>query len=356
MLRLLVVLLGFGILASHANAGPAAAAVTGISSLTHAVLDAAGARDDIVKVQSGTGNSGSTGGSADDRSKHRVVIFTDDKDRVRSTLSAIKRLGYHKDSYVTDKPNEDWNIKWGAADTGKVDEVLGVIKKELGIGSSRIKRSHEFKADDNDIFVNLRFAKSSKTGGSGRSKHRVVIFTDDKDRVQSTLSAIKRLGYHKDSYITDEPNKDWNIKWGAAGKKQVDEILGVIKKELGIGSSRIKRSHEFEADDNDIFVNLRFAKTSASGRAKHEVVIFTNDKDQVRSLLAAIKRLGYSKDSHIADKPNDDWNIKWGAAKAKTVDEILQVIDTEMGIPPSRVRKSHEFEANDNDIFVNLKF
>jgi hypothetical protein len=232
-----------------------------------------------------------------------------------------------------------------------------MVKDELGLKTSKIERLHQFKPDDTDIFINLRFSKASP---GRRSKHRVVIFTDDKARVAPVLERIKSLGFSKDSYVTDEPNRNWNIKWGAADTQTVNEILGVIKQELDISSSKIKRLHQFEPNDNDIFVNLRFSKSdatpSASGRGKHRVVIFTNDEQQVTELLRIIKDLGYSSESHIAEKPNDDWNIKWGAASAETIDELLQVIDKEMGIPPKRLRKSHEFEAKDNDIFINLKF
>ena len=225
-----------------------------------------------------------------------------------------------------------------------------------------------------DVFASeIQSGKSSEKAKSrspsvaitNRRRHRVVIFTDNKARVAPVLRAVKKLGYGKDSFINDEPNVDWNIKWGSASTRKIDEILGVVTSKLGISPSQIERQNKFEADDTDIFVNLRFSKASSTSSAstastselrRHRVVIFTNDKGQVEPLLSAIKRRGFHTKSHVNDNPNDDWNIKWGSASSRTIDEVLALVDAEMGIPAERLRKSHEFEANDTDIFINLKF
>lgn len=228
-----------------------------------------------------------------------------------------------------------------------------------------------------DVFASqIQSGKSSENAKSRsasqaitkRSRHRVVFFTDNKARVTPVLRAVKKLGYGKESFINDEPNDDWNIKWGSASTRKIDEILGVVTSKLGISPSRIERQNKFEADDTDIFVNLRFSKASSTSSAstssavsasdlgRHRVVIFTNDKGQVEPLLSAIKRRGFHTESHVNDDPNDDWNIKWGSASGGTIDEVLALVDAEMGIPAERLRRSHEFEANDTDIFINLKF
>ena len=268
MSRFLVSLFGLiFLLASQAQAGPSAGAVT----LADAVNNAFASQTPIIKVQTGgsggveVGKGGSTpgtnAGAIRDRSKHRVVIFTDDRSRVVPLLKALKSRGYEKGSYIADKPNRKWNIKWGAANKRHIDEILGVVKSKLDISPSRIERQKKFKPDDTDIFINLRFSKSSSASTastSGLSKHRVVIFTNDKGQVTSLLNAIKSRGFHKDSYITAEPNDDWNIKWGAASSKTIDEVLAVIDAEMGIPANRLRKSREFDATDSDIFVNLKF--------------------------------------------------------------------------------------------------
>lgn len=262
MLRLFAFLFGLiGLLTFQAQAGPAA----GAANLANALSNTLTLQNPIIRVQSGgaslKGKGDSSPGGVAGRGKHRVVIFTDDKARVAPVLSAVKKLGYNKDSYVADKPNKKWNIKWGAASTQNIEEILGVVKRELGISSSKIDQQHKFKADDTDIFINLRFATTSKpstASPSGRGSHRVVIFTNDEDQVRSLLSAIKSGGFHKESYIAEKPNDDWNIKWGAASSGTIDEVLALVDSEMGIPARRIRKSKEFEAGDTDIFLNLKF--------------------------------------------------------------------------------------------------
>lgn len=299
--------------------------------------------------KSSASNSSST--RVRNRADYRLVIFTDDQSRAQAFLRALKARGY-SNAKVRGEPNDDFNIKWGQAKSRMVNEILALADSSLGIRKSRFNKKHIFGADDHDIFVNLPFGSS---GGSDRAKHKVVIFTDDQDRARPLLKKLKRMGYSNTKF-NSPPNSDFNIKWGSATSARVNEIVRAITDTTDIASSRINRKKVFEDDDTDIFINLPFGASGSgsSGRNKHEVIIFTDDESRAEPLVSALKRKGYR--ARARGNPNDNFNIKWGAASTQKIDEIVSLITSTVDVPRSRIKRKHIFEEDDNKIFVNLPF
>jgi hypothetical protein len=89
---------------------------------------------------------------------------------------------------------------------------------------------------------------------AGGAAYRVVVFANDQDLGEKVLGVIKAAGYAKDeSYVTDEPNEDASIKYGAAGS---DDIEAIHKLVSVLYDGDIEESNDFDSDDYDVFINL----------------------------------------------------------------------------------------------------
>jgi hypothetical protein len=86
------------------------------------------------------------------------------------------------------------------------------------------------------------------------AKYRVVIFANDEDLGEKVLGVIKAAGFAEDeSYVTDEPNEDADIKYGAASE---DDISAIHKLVSVLYDGDIEETNDFDSDDYDIFINL----------------------------------------------------------------------------------------------------
>jgi hypothetical protein len=86
------------------------------------------------------------------------------------------------------------------------------------------------------------------------ASYRVVVFANDQDLGERVLGVIKAAGFAKDeSYVSDEPNEDADIKYGAASE---DDISAIRKLVSVLYDGEIEESNEFDSDDYDVFINL----------------------------------------------------------------------------------------------------
>jgi hypothetical protein len=89
---------------------------------------------------------------------------------------------------------------------------------------------------------------------AGGAEYRVVVFANDQDLGEKVLGVIKAAGFAKDeSYASDEPTEDANIKYGAASE---DDISAIHKLVSVLYDGEIEESNEFDSDDYDVFINL----------------------------------------------------------------------------------------------------
>jgi len=94
--------------------------------------------------------------------------------------------------------------------------------------------------------------KEEATGAG--AKYRVVVFADDQDMGEKVLAVIKAAGYASDSsYVTDDPNDDATIKYGAASE---DDVAAMHKLISALYDGDIEESNDFDSDDYDVFINL----------------------------------------------------------------------------------------------------
>ena len=66
-------------------------------------------------------------------------------------------------------------------------------------------------------------------------------------------------------------------------------------------------------------------------RANYEVTLFTNDVDSGREFLTELGAMGYTNEGNdVLDEPNDNYNIKWGAAPLEVVMELAPSEDRDV--------------------------
>jgi hypothetical protein len=280
------------------------------------------------------------------RSRLRVVVFAADADRGRELLEQLAERGYDNEQNHVGVPGNDNApaIRWGAASSVQIADITGFIEGRYGV---ELARMHDLEDDDYSVIITL----PGGTGAAGRDDLRVVIFTDDKAKGDDLLERLRLLGYSNDeNYVTDDPNDDTNIKWGIAGEAIVDEITAAA---VDLFDVILDRQHTFEPDDHDVFINLPFgASTEAPEKSDFEITVFCDSTAVGQRLLARLAELGYSsEESEVIVGPNDDCNIKYGALPEDMVEEVAGELESLFN---KQFRRSHEFEPDDHDVFINV--
>lgn len=285
------------------------------------------------------------------RSELEVVVFTDDRDQGAELLDALSDLGYDNEQNHVALPSDDADagIRWGAATEAQVDEIAAFIRGRHGID---LDRDRAFKPSDKSVFITLpETGTAAEAGPVERADLRIVVFTDDEERGNSLLESLESLGYTNDeNYVTDEPNDDFNIKWGAAHGEMIDEIVGAASAGLSV---ELDRQGSFEPDDRDVFINLPFgAAAREPSRADYEITVFCDDTKQGRRLLRKLKTLGYENEGNeVIAGPNDDFNIKYGDLPDAMLEELAGLLEKEYG---TGFRRSDEFDKTSRQVFINL--
>ncbi len=91
-------------------------------------------------------------------------------------------------------------------------------------------------------------------GTENGTKYRVVVYATDQAFGEKVLGVIKAAGYaNDDSYVSEEPNDDANIKYGAANEQDVTAIRKLVNV---LYDGKVEELNEFDSDDYDIFINL----------------------------------------------------------------------------------------------------
>lgn len=185
-----------------------------------------------------------------------------------------------------------------------------------------------------------------------KSQLRIVVFSDDEDKAGELLEKLAGRGYgNADNKVEANPNREFNIKYGAAPFSYVDEIATYTEGRYDV---ELRRSREFDSTDLDVFINLPFeaeAGTNAD-RASLRVVVFTDDEEEGQALLDMLADLGYTNDeNYINDGPQDEPEMQYGSAAPAIVDEVAALLLEEFDLEVEPVRS---FDKDDDDLFISL--
>jgi hypothetical protein len=86
------------------------------------------------------------------------------------------------------------------------------------------------------------------------AKYRVVVYANDQELGEKVLGVIKAAGYaNDDSYVSEDPNDDANIKYGGASEQDVKAMRKLVSV---LYDGKVMELNEFDSDDYDIFINL----------------------------------------------------------------------------------------------------
>jgi hypothetical protein len=84
--------------------------------------------------------------------------------------------------------------------------------------------------------------------------YKIVVYADDEDLGKKVLDVLLAGGFgSSESYVTEGPNDDANIKYGAATK---DDIKAMRKLVSVFYDGKLEEMEEFDEDDYDVFINL----------------------------------------------------------------------------------------------------
>jgi hypothetical protein len=284
------------------------------------------------------------------KSDLQVVVFADDTGKGEELLEALARRGYDNDhNHVAVPTGDEPLIKWGGASTAQIEEIIAFVEGRYEV---ELERERGFKFDDYSVFITL--PSGGEPGSDGdleREDLRVVIFTGDTAKGNQLLAALRPLGYANDANsVTDEPNEDFNIKWGAASDAMIDEISELADSAFDI---ELDRQHSFDEDDHDVFLNLPFGASSGEwDKAEVEITVFCDSAELGRQVLEQLAELGYSnEDNEVLSGPNDDFSIKYGGLPETMLDEIAGALEAALD---AQFRRSEDFGETSRQVFVNL--
>ena len=283
------------------------------------------------------------------KSDLQVVVFTEDQDQGAELLEWLAEHGYdNKQNHVAFPTDNNGNaVRYGAAPAACIDEIAAYIEGRFEVA---VDRDRAFKPSDYSVFVHLDAAARARVA-PGRGDVRVVIFTDDKDRGELLLDSLRGRGFTNDeNYVTDEPNDEPNVKWGAASEEMVDNVCAVVQSLLGV---ELDRQHSFEEDDNDLFVNLPFDSAGRMlTRADFDITVFCDNDSVGQNLLARLAALGYSSDENeVLSGANDTFNIKYGGLPSEMLDELAGLVEKEF---KAEVERLEEFARSSRQVFINI--
>jgi hypothetical protein len=84
--------------------------------------------------------------------------------------------------------------------------------------------------------------------------YKVVVYANDEDLGKKVLDVLTAGGFaSSESYVTEDPNDDANIKYGAASKEDVKAMRKLVG---AFYNGKLEEKEEFDEDDYDVFINL----------------------------------------------------------------------------------------------------
>jgi hypothetical protein len=194
-----------------------------------------------------------------------IYAYTDDP-RTKFTNNVVYENGR---SIVTDSTMSHMTVKyncfWGQSNDS---EATRTSKTNFRADPLFVDATSDFHLQEGSACLG-RGEKESNVGALGKgtnpviekprakesgAKYRVVVFANDQDMGEKVLAVIKAAGLAEDeSYVTDEPNEDANIKYGAASEEDIKAMHKLVSV---LYDGEIEESDDFESDDYDVFINL----------------------------------------------------------------------------------------------------
>lgn len=193
-----------------------------------------------------------------DRSHKEITIFTDDPALGEHVEAAIRALGYPT-VVVEPEPNSDINVKCGRTQDPYADELAGLLVGSLGLPPGAV--NHLPVLERNEwLFINLPSAAVSSMGGrlpgddAAKAALSITVFTGDPATGEKVRDAIRAAGY-PNVRINPLPNADFNVKWGQASPRLVEDLVRIASRASGVAAGELSRQNIL-GEVSDVYINL----------------------------------------------------------------------------------------------------
>jgi hypothetical protein len=170
---------------------------------------------------------------------------------------------------VTDSTVSHMTIKYNCFYGGTNDSVaLKTSKTNIGADPMFVDAESDFHLTDGSPCLG-KGEKKSNIGALGKGKnpviekptakkasgaYKIVVFADDEDLGKKVLDVLIAGGFgNSESYVTDEPEYDASIRYGAA---TTDDIEAMHKLISALYDGEIEESNDFDSDDYDVYIDL----------------------------------------------------------------------------------------------------
>jgi hypothetical protein len=203
-----------------------------------------------------------------ERGNKEVTIFTDDPVLGQHVEAEVRALGYSRVT-ISGDPNSDINVKCGPEQGPYADELAAVLTRTLGLPQGTV--NHLPVLDDSQwLFINLPATAVGSVGGrlpgadATKAALSITVFTGDPATGEKVRDAIRAAGYPTVD-LNPLPNSEFNIKWGQAPARLVEELVGIASRSTGVPKTDFARQNIFTAEDTDVYINLPI-ETLGAGR------------------------------------------------------------------------------------------
>jgi hypothetical protein len=285
------------------------------------------------------------------KSRLEVVVFTNDRQAGSDLLEKLSARGFDNDQNHVGVPTLDEpTVQWGGASTAQIEEIIAYVEGRYDV---TLKRDRSFKLDDPNVFITLPETDTTGTaaGPPDPEDLRIVIFTDSEEKGNELLDSLRGRGYTDTAnYVTDEPNDDFNVKWGAATSDQIDEISELASDLFDV---ELDRQHTFEGGDHDLFINLPFGSAGKPRtKADIQITVLCDSAELGKDILSRLSDLGYTNNANEV-KPGTygDYNIKYGDLPSEMLDEIAGYLQKRF---QAEFRRSDEFAPTSRQVTISL--
>ena len=155
----------------------------------------------------------------------------------------------------------------------------------------------------------------------------------------SEATSTSKTNFRADPLFVD-PKSDFHLQEGSPclGRGEKNPDVGA----LGTGVNPAIARPQQQAS----------APAESGGTGGYRIVVFSGDRQLGEFILKTIKAAGYANaESYVADDPNEEASIKYGAASDDDIAAIVELIGEHYD---GYVEELNEFDSDDYDVFINL--
>ena len=126
------------------------------------------------------------------------------------------------------------------------------------LGAATIWAVDDFTADNGatDVVPGSQLWDDRLPGDdAAKAALSITVFTGDPATGDKVRDAIRAAGY-PNVRVNPLPNADFNIKWGQASPRLVEDLVRIATRSTGVSASDFSRQNILTRDSSDVYINL----------------------------------------------------------------------------------------------------